>query len=234
MHEAYSLANAKIVRALNDGEKCLDCGAHNGHRYKILSTLMDLDKDRYHGIEWNGDLVKEALGKNLNVVQGDLNKTMNFSDESFKCIFGLSVLEHILNPCNYLNESFRCLEKGGTLVILTPNISTFFTMLLLLVGKMPSSGPHPDSNLLIRQEEILKVSSGFAQPDTKSETPIHRHLIVFSYRVLKSYLKMIGFEQVSGYGFGLYPFPNMLQPFLERIDPYHCHQMVFVARKGNA
>jgi len=36
---------------------------------------------------------------------------------------------------------------------------------------------------------------------------------------------------VQGYGFGLYPFPGFMQPMLERIDPYHCHQMVFIARK---
>jgi len=59
----------------------------------------------------------------------------------------------------------------------------------------------------------------------------HRHLVVFSYRVLKEYLKLIGFREVRGYGFGLYPFPNFMQPLLERIDPIHCHQMVFVARK---
>jgi hypothetical protein len=54
-------------------------------------------------------------------------------------------------------------------------------------------------------------------------TAVHRHLLVFSYRVLKQYLEMLGF--------GLYPFPNFMQRPLERIDPYHCHQMVFVATK---
>jgi hypothetical protein len=68
-------------------------------------------------------------------------------------------------------------------------------------------------------------------PDTESDTPVHRHLIVFSYRVLMQYLKMIGFSNVKGRGFGLYPFPRSMQPFLERLDPYHCHQMVMVAEK---
>jgi hypothetical protein len=36
---------------------------------------------------------------------------------------------------------------------------------------------------------------------------------------------------VRGYGFGVYPFPNVMQPLLERLDPYHAHQMVFVAEK---
>lgn len=123
------------------------------------------------------------------------------------------------------------LQHDGKLVLLTPNISTYFTALLILMGKMPSSGPHPDSDALLKNEELFKVSSDQLQPDTERDTPVHRHLVVFSYRVLRDYLKMIGFVEVRGYGFGLYPFPNFMQPVLERIDPYHCHQMVFVARK---
>jgi hypothetical protein len=102
---------------------------------------------------------------------------------------------------------------------------------LVLAGKMPSSGPHPDSNGLLKEEELFKVSSDSLQPDTESDMPVHRHLIVFSYRVLRQYLRMVGFSEVAGRGFGLYPFPRFTQSLLERIDPYHCHQMVFVATK---
>ena len=231
MQEAYSRAHSEIMHALKDGGKCLDSGAHNGHQYDLLKRAIGLEQCRYNGIEWNAGLAEAARKKGLNIIQGDLNKKMTFQDETFKCIFGLSVLEHLLNPCNYLRECYRCLEKGGALVILTPNISTYFTIALLLVGKMPSSGPHPDSDALLKQEELFKVSGDSLQPDTETDTPVHRHLVVFSYRILKSYLMMLGFEEVKGYGFGVYPFPNFMQGFLERIDPYHCHQMVFIARK---
>ena len=60
---------------------------------------------------------------------------------------------------------------------------------------------------------------------------MHRHRVAFSFRVLRDYLRMAGFAEVAGRGFGLYPFPAALQPALERIDRYHCHQMVFVATK---
>jgi hypothetical protein len=42
---------------------------------------------------------------------------------------------------------------------------------------------------------------------------------------------MLGFTGIRGYGFGVYPFPGFLQPMLEKIDPWHAHQMVFIARK---
>ena len=231
MDESYALARGAVADALLDGGNGLDCGATQGHEYDYLQQSIGLDLDRYTGIEWNAEAVAAGQANGRNIVQGDLNKAIDFPDEHFKCVFGFSVLEHLLNPCNLLRENYRCLESGGTLVILTPNISTFFTMALLLVGKMPSTGPHPDSDALLKSEETFKVSSEDQLHDTESDTPLHRHLIVFSYRVLKSYLEMLNFKEVRGYGFGLYPFPNFMQKPLEMIDPYHCHQMVFIARK---
>ena len=231
MGEAYSTAHTEIMQALQNDGKCLDCGAQNGFKFDLLKQRVGLDRDLYHGIEWNTQMVEAAKAKGLNVIQGDLNKNISFPDETFRCIFGLSVLEHLLNPCNYLKECYRCLDNGGTLVILTPNISTYFTVALLLAGKMPSSGPHPDSDALLKKEEIFKVSPESLKHDTETSTPVHRHIVVFSYRVLKTYLEMIGFNEIKGYGFGLYPFPNFTQGILQRLDPYHCHQMVFIARK---
>ena len=231
MNEAYGLAVDVIAGSLAEGGKVLDCGAHSGSKYEALSGKIAIKKEHYYGIEWDSDAVNEASGKGLNIVQGDLNKGLPYPDKEFKCVFALSVLEHLINPCRYLNECNRVLQDDGLLVILTPNISTYFTAFLILLGKMPSSGPHPDSEILLKKEEILKVSHESLQRDSERETPIHRHFIVFSYRVLRDYLKSVGFKRVTGYGFGLYPFPNFLQPLLEKIDPYHCHQMVFIAYK---
>lgn len=231
MREAYGVARAATAAALQEGGKCLDCGATTGHEYEFLEKSIGMQIERYTGIEWNADVAAAGQAKGRNIVQGDLNQAIAFPDNQFRCVFGFSVLEHLLNPCNYLRESYRCLEPGGTLVVLTPNISTFFTIALLLVGKMPSSGPHPDSDALLKQEEPFKVHDGDREHDTEADTPLHRHLVVFSYRVLKSYLEMLGFKEIEGHGFGLYPFPNFMQPALEKIDPYHCHQMVFIARK---
>jgi hypothetical protein len=196
-----------------------------------MNRSVYLEKSRYHGIEWNEAAVSQGRIKGLKIIHGDLNSKLPFSDGYFRCVFGLSLLEHLLNGCAFIKECYRVLENAGTLILLTPNIGTYFTILLLLIGKMPSSGPHPDSNELLVKEEIFKVSDNNIFHDTESERPVHRHLVVFSYRVLRQYLSMIGFSEVRGCGFGLYPFPKVMQPVPEKIDPYHCHQMVFTAKK---
>jgi hypothetical protein len=57
MGEAYGLASREIVRALENGGDCLDCGAVGGHWFDKLSDLVGMDKSRYYGVEWNTDLV---------------------------------------------------------------------------------------------------------------------------------------------------------------------------------
>lgn len=221
MHEAYSLAHNEIAHSLREGGKCLDCGANSGYKYSILRNQCGIERNSYYGIEWNKDLVSKAQKKNLNVLHRNLNKGLQFPDNEFKCIFGLSVLEHLLNPCKYLTGCYRALDQDGCLVRLTPNISTYFTAALILAGKMPSSGPHPDSDQLLKQEELYKVSHESLHSDAETDTPAHRHIVVFSYKILISYVKTLGFSKVKGYGFGLYPFPNFMQPILEKVDPYH-------------
>ncbi len=231
MEEAYGVAFDGVATTLRSGGRVLDCGANTGGSFHRLHTLIGLDPSRYQGIEWNHTCVRGAQSKGLNVIQGNLNRPLPFNDGDFRCVFALSVLEHLLIGCAFLNECQRVLEPNGRLLLLTPNISTFFTIALLLVGKMPPSGPHPDSNALLAGEELFKVRSPQLVHDAELETPVHRHLVVFSFRVLRRYLKMLGFSEVKGYAFGLYPFPNFLQPMLERMDPYQCHRMAFVARK---
>ena len=230
-HKAYDTAYARIAATIDSHSVVLDCGASGGWTFDALSKRCRIKPEQYRGIERDIRCVEDGRKRGLNIALGDLDRGIPHESGIFSCVCALSTLEHLLNPCRFLRDCHRVLRPGGQLVLLTPNISTYFTAVLILAGKMPSSGPHPDSDDLLKREEVFKVSSEALKLDTEAEAPVHRHLVVFSFRVLRDYLRMIGFSNVIGYGFGLYPFPNCMQPVLERLDPYHCHQMVFVAAK---
>ena len=187
----------------------------------------------YRGLEWDRDSVASATAKGLQVSDADLNEPLPYEDNSFAAVVGLSVLEHLLRPCHYLRECHRVLRPGGRLVILTPNIATYFTAALILLGRMPSSGPHPDSEQLVSSRTLTSLAKHLENrpPSIEGDSPLHRHLVVFSYTDLKRFLRMAGFREVAGRGFGVYPFPNLMQPVMERIDRTHAHQIVFTALK---
>lgn len=229
MTEAYSFAKQQIISE-QSGTDFLECGCGYGRDAEFISASRATSKFSYTGIEWSPNLVATARENGLEVVQGDLNQVFPIASESKDCVYALSVLEHLLMPCHFLRECRRVLRKNGRLVLLTPNISTYFTAALILAGRMPSSGPHPDSIELLESQELFHVSNNYAT-SLEGVTPEHRHLVVFSYLVLRKYLAAIGFVIEHAKGYGVYPFPNFMQPLVERLDPYHCHQMVMVCRK---
>ena len=227
MFRAYRQARSDILNSLPPGGKCLDCGAGSGGQYERLKEISNaINPENYMGIEWDAAGVLQSKKLGLNVMRGDLNRDLPFKNESFDCIFGLSVLEHLVNGCHFLKEAKRLLKPGGNLILLTPNLSAWFNILLLGIGHMPSSGPHPDSVLLLRKNTPLQ----FREADDshiEDAFPTDRHLVVFTFKVLRSYLTSLGFKCVAGKAYGVYPFPKFMQPLLEKIDPWHCHQMVF-------
>lgn len=224
MQDAYAFARKEIVAT---GGRTLDCGAGDGHELANLEAVGF--NGEWEGVEWDADTVAKATSRGLKVAQGDLNERIPFDDDTFDCVYGLSVLEHILKPCSYILEAKRVLKPGGKLVLLTPNIATYFTALNILRGRMPSSGPHPDSNALAAMNEF--GMSPYADAANEGDTPTHRHLVVFSYSALGNYLRIAGFRSVEGSAFGYYPFPRFMQPAMQKLDPWHCHQMVYTAIK---
>jgi SAM-dependent methyltransferase len=228
MTEAYATAYQSLAEVMHEDALLLDCGAGSGNTFAKLSKHIDLPPRNYRGLEWDSTSVESAQSKGLAVEQADLNKPLPFAENTFSAVLGLSVLEHLLYPCHFVHECYRVLQPGGKLVLLTPNIATYFTAALILAGRMPSSGPHPDSSDMLQSRKLTSLREPGA---IEGDTPLHRHLVVFSYVELRQFLISTGFRSVAGRGFGVYPFPRWLQPVLERVDAKHAHQMVFTATK---
>lgn len=230
MRDAYAFARSSAL--LHPARDVLDCGSGSGHELLATFGQCGTDKEGFHyaGLEWSRVAVEQGQAKGLDIVEADLNRALPIETGSKDCVIAYSVIEHLLMPCSFVNECHRVLRPGGRLIILTPNISTYFTAIQILLGKMPSSGPHPDSNSLIESEQPVSVS-GVVRDDVTTGTPQHRHLVVFSFRVLREFLQSAGFVVERARGFGYYPLPMILQPMFERMDATHCHQMVFVCTR---
>jgi len=75
------------------------------------------------GLDRDESSVQNEYG--LEVKQCDLaSDVFPYADEYFDIVYHKSVLEHMYNPENLMNETMRVLKTGGKLIILTPDWHT--------------------------------------------------------------------------------------------------------------
>jgi SAM-dependent methyltransferase len=60
-------------------------------------------------------------GRQLTLVQGDLNEQLSIASESVDVVLSLAVIEHLTAPGLHLKEAYRILKPGGVLLLTTPS-----------------------------------------------------------------------------------------------------------------
>jgi SAM-dependent methyltransferase len=75
----------------------------------------------YTGLEYSKEVVVLATNKNRNVVFGDAEKTFPFPNNHFSMIIMMDILEHLSDPLNAVQESFRTLRSGGKIFAFVPD-----------------------------------------------------------------------------------------------------------------
>ncbi len=71
--------------------------------------------DKYIGVDWTNTLHNSKAD-----VLSNLNEKVNLPDEYADTVVSLSVIEHLFEPQAFLNECYRIMKKGGTLVLQAP------------------------------------------------------------------------------------------------------------------
>lgn len=107
---------------LKKGDKILDIGCGDGYYLHLLKNL-DLGLD-LAGTDYDEPGLKKArenLGREIPLKKGDLLKKLPFESESFDKVVMSEVAEHLSNDIKGLEEVYRVLRKGGTLVLTVPN-----------------------------------------------------------------------------------------------------------------
>jgi len=143
---------------INQQDVVLDIGCHNGqHTLKTAvkcKKIIGLDYDQKQLF-----IAKNSAGdKNItNVIfqQFNLEKKLQFKDQSFDKILCLDVLEHIIKRNQLLAEIRRLLKPRGLAFIAIPNVNTSWKQLQKKVGLNYYSDP--DHKIEYTGEEIKKT-----------------------------------------------------------------------------
>jgi len=109
---------AYLVRrfGLRRGDAFLEIGCGRGDFLKAFARI---------GLQCSGVDVEERsadLLPGFDIRQCDLSKQrLPFEDESFDVVYHKSLIEHLCDPTNLMEETSRVLKIGGRLILLTPD-----------------------------------------------------------------------------------------------------------------
>lgn len=113
-------AAAMHLPAPPPGSRVLDVGCGSG----VLLARMQSLGWQVEGVEPDPAAVEAARARGVSVRLGTLEK-QDYPENHFDAVHSAHVIEHLHNPLTLIQESWRILKPGGTLVLLTPNVESW-------------------------------------------------------------------------------------------------------------
>ena len=104
----------------------------------------------------------------------DITKGLPFPSNSFDIVVACELLEHLINPKNFLLEANRVLSPNGCLVVSSPNICSLRYRLSFLFGKIPAHASKGCINGHVRDFNLNELicllnESGFQAKETRTD-----------------------------------------------------------------
>jgi SAM-dependent methyltransferase len=131
------------------------------------------------------NLIAKDNDLNLQVINGNIETGLDFSDGFFDTILWADVIEHVVDIWAAMTEITRLLTVRGRLITCTPNIAEWRRRLILLSGRFPSTSG-TNEGLDVRPNELFDGG----------------HLHYFTFSSLTKLYKRYGIEPVDYLGFG--------------------------------
>jgi SAM-dependent methyltransferase len=170
-----------------DFYRILDIG-HGDGNFSVLLRKVSNAREIY-GVDCSPEAVRSAAKKGIrsflvNIDEQNLPLKSNY----FDAIFAGYVIEHLFNPDQLLDEIYRVLKPGGLFILATPNLSSLYNRIALLIGFQPFS-----TAVSLRHDvgHMIKFYTTLSSSD---------HIKVFTYRSIIELLKIHQFDIIQTIG----------------------------------
>lgn len=211
----------KLIKPFHAGDSVLDIGCGTGEMGLLIKEKFN---SKVYGLDINGAAVKKANKNGIIARLGDVEKKWPYDNGSINSVLCVQMIEHLVNPDFFLEESKRVLKKNGLVIISTPNLAAWYNRLILLLGFQP---------FYTEVSTVDKtIGLSFTKKLTRSIEPMG-HLRVFTLPALKEILELHGFEPILIKGSKVSYFPKVVEQF----DSFFGHfpglasDLVVVAKK---
>jgi 2-polyprenyl-3-methyl-5-hydroxy-6-metoxy-1,4-benzoquinol methylase len=188
--------------SIKKNTKVLDVGCGVG----IIGAQFakHINASEIHGIDLSQTAILLAKKNGMKAKLVDIDDTWGYKSETFDIVIGIQIIEHVMNPDNFIKESLRVLKKNGIMILTTPNLAAWFNRLIFLFGYQPFF------------TEVSTVDKTVGLSFTRNLTPNREtvgHIHVFTSKALVELSEMYGFETQVLKGNSVDYLPQFMKPF---------------------
>src|SRR6185369_11405614 len=116
-------------------ELLIDIGCFSG----ALTARFRRFAGRVVGIDVHAEALAEAAKRGIETIQLDISagRQVPLPAGCADVIVCADVIEHVVDPRDLMNEARRLLKPDGTLLLSTPNLGYWLSLLRLMMGRAP-------------------------------------------------------------------------------------------------
>ena len=126
---------ADVLAAAPAPARILDVGCGDG-----FATSVAARRNAAHhfvGLDWSAPSLAQAAGRGLAVLRAGLDAPLPVRSGSVDVVIMSEVIEHLVDTDSAVEEAYRVLRPGGSLLLSTPNLAAWYNRGLLAVGIQP-------------------------------------------------------------------------------------------------
>ena len=120
-YSVWKWENKIALKQIKKTDKVLDVGCGSG---KFLEKLAELNIDCF-GLEFNDNAIVECLKKGYDVKKQSVEEHSKDFKNFYDVVCHFQVLEHIVEPQEFIADCIKLLKPGGKLIVGVPNNNPF-------------------------------------------------------------------------------------------------------------